>query len=577
MSCQTVVSVRRCEWLHSHYLTVFDRLCLNKIKIIFAFVFGLHYLCEEIGIVTFNVNNPESSMVQKMPIGIQSFEDLRRKGFAYVDKTSFVYKMVTEGKYYFLSRPRRFGKSLLLNTLESYFLGKRDLFDGLAIAALEHDWVEYPVLHLDLNTQNYSNPEALDSILNMHLCLWEDNYGRVDSEDTLGLRFMGVIRRAFEQTGRQVVILVDEYDKPLLQAIGKPELQDAYRAMLKGFYGALKSMDGCIRFAFLTGVTKFGKISVFSDLNNLRDISMLPQFHDICGITEAELHAYFNKEVEELASAKGKTVSETYAILRENYDGYHFSSEPKAGIYNPFSLLNALLNSEIGQYWFETGTPSYLVELLREHRYVLPDLELEEPDADTLNSVDIASTNPIPVIYQSGYLTIKGYDPDFELYRLGFPNREVKQGFLKYLMPYYANTVEGKSSFEVSRFVRSLREGGIEEFMERLQSFLSACPYELEPEQERHFQSVMYILTSLCGYHVDIETHTNKGRMDMTVQTQSYVYIFEFKFNRTAEEALSQINAKGYSERFASDGRTLVKVGVNYSTALRNIDRWVIE
>ena len=577
MSCQTVVSVRRCEWLHSHYLTVFDRLCLNKIKIIFAFVFGLHYLCEEIGIVTFNVNNPESSMVQKMPIGIQSFEDLRRKGFAYVDKTSFVYKMVTEGKYYFLSRPRRFGKSLLLNTLESYFLGKRDLFDGLAIAALEHDWVEYPVLHLDLNTQKYDCPEALSSLLDEVVTKWERLYGRDESEAGIGRRFQGLIRRAFEQTGRQVVILVDEYDKPLLQAIGKPELQDAYRAILKGFYGALKSMDGCIRFAFLTGVTKFGKVSVFSDLNNLRDISMLPQFHDICGITEAELHAYFDKEVEELASAKGKTVSETYAILRENYDGYHFSSEPKAGIYNPFSLLNALLNSEIGQYWFETGTPSYLVELLREHRYVLPDLEREEPDADTLNSVDIASTNPIPVIYQSGYLTIKGYDPDFELYRLGFPNREVKQGFLKYLMPYYANTVEGKSSFEVSRFVRSLREGGIEEFMERLQSFLSACPYELEPEQERHFQSVMYILTSLCGYHVDIETHTNKGRMDMTVQTQSYVYIFEFKFNRTAEEALSQINAKGYSERFASDGRTLVKVGVNYSTALRNIDRWVVE
>ena len=284
----------------------------------------------------------------------------------------------------------------------------------------------------------------------------------------------------------------------------------------------------------------------------------------------------FVPEIKQLAERNGITESECMEALKKKYDGYPFE-ESVPGVYNPFSLLCAFNKGDIGAWWFETGTPSYLVELLREHRYVLPDLELEEPDADTLNSVDIASTNPIPVIYQSGYLTIKGYDPDFELYRLGFPNREVKQGFLKYLMPYYANTVEGKSSFEVSRFVRSLREGGIEEFMERLQSFLSACPYELEPEQERHFQSVMYILTSLCGYHVDIETHTNKGRMDMTVQTQSYVYIFEFKFNRTAEEALSQINAKGYSERFASDGRTLVKVGVNYSTALRNIDRWVIE
>ena len=516
-------------------------------------------------------------MGQKLPIGIQSFEDLRNKGFKYVDKTGHVFKLVTEGKYYFLSRPRRFGKSLLLNTFESYFLGKRELFNGLAIAKLEHDWTEYPVLHLDLNTQVYNAPQALDGILNEHLCRWEDCFGKNASENSLGLRFMGVIRRAYEKTSRQVVILVDEYDKPLLQAIGNTELQDAYRATLKGFYGALKSMDGYIRFAFLTGVTKFGKVSVFSDLNNLNDISMDAQFHDICGVSEQELRANFGVEVSELAAKLGKSVEETYAALRENYDGYHFCNEKLPGIYNPFSLLNAFYKGEIGAWWFETGTPTYLMEQLKQHDYVLPDLEHEEPDADTLNSVDIASTNPIPFIYQSGYLTIKGYDPDFELYHLGFPNREVKQGFLKYLMPYYANTIQGKSGFEISRFVRSLREGDIEGFMERLQSFLSACPYELEPQQERHFQSVMYILTALCGYHVEIESHTNKGRMDMTVKTKDYIYIFEFKFNKSAEEALRQINEKDYAEPFQSDGRSIVKVGVNFSTACRNIDRWIVE
>ena len=516
-------------------------------------------------------------MGQKLPIGIQSFEDLRNKGFKYVDKTAIVYKMETEGKYYFLSRPRRFGKSLFLNTLKSYFLGKRELFEGLAIAELEHDWMEYPVLHLDLNTRNYADKSSLEAELNKHLEQWEAKYGDKYRDRSIEERFTQVIRLAYEKTGRQVVILVDEYDKPLLQAIGNTELQDAYRATLKGFYGALKSMDGCIRFAFLTGVTKFGKVSVFSDLNNLRDLSMLPQYHDICGITETELRAYFDLEVAELASAQNMTIDEAYAALRENYDGYHFCEEGLPGVYNPFSLLNAFANRKIDYYWFETGTPTYLVELLKQHDYVLPDLEREEPDADTLNSVDIASSNPIPVIYQSGYLTIKGYDPDFELYHLGFPNKEVKQGFLKYLMPYYANTVQGKSGFEISRFVRSLREGDIEGFMERLQSFLSACPYELEPQQERHFQSVMFILTALCGYHVEIESHTNKGRMDMTVKTKDYIYIFEFKFNKSAEEALAQIDEKGYAEPYKCDGRQIVKVGVNFSTACRNIDKWIVE
>ncbi|MCQ2314467.1 MAG: ATP-binding protein [Bacteroidales bacterium] len=516
-------------------------------------------------------------MGQKLPIGIQSFEDLRNKNFKYVDKTAIVFKLVSEGKYYFLSRPRRFGKSLLLNTLESYFLGKRELFKDLAIEKLEHDWTEYPVLHLDLNTRNYKDKTGLEAELNKHLEQWESKYGDTYRNRSIEERFTQVIRLAYEKTGRQVVILVDEYDKPLLQAIGNVELQDAYRATLKGFYGALKSMDGCIRFAFLTGVTKFGKVSVFSDLNNLRDLSMLPQYFDICGITEDELRKNFKIEVSELASAQKMTIDEAYAALRENYDGYHFCEEDLPGVYNPFSLLNAFVNNKIDYYWFETGTPTYLVELLKHHQYDLSRIEKEEVVSDVLNSVDIASTNPLPVIYQSGYLTIKGYDREFGLYLLGFPNQEVKQGFVRFLIPSYTNVDEVDSGFEIRRFVRSLREGNIEDFMERLQSFLSACPYELEPEQERHFQSVMFILTSLCGYYVDIETHTNKGRMDMTVKTKDYIYIFEFKFNKSAEEALTQINEKGYAEPFAKDERNIIKIGVNFSTECRNIDKWIVE
>ena len=516
-------------------------------------------------------------MGRKLPIGIQSFEKLRTEGYCYVDKTAHIFNMVTEGCYYFLSRPRRFGKSLFLNTLESYFLGKKELFEGLAIAELEHDWTEYPVLHLDLNTEKYELPSTLEEKLGTVLNQWELLYGRDEHEKSLATRFEGVIRRAYEKTGRQVVILVDEYDKPLLQAIGNTELQDAYRATLKGFYGALKSMDGCIRFAFLTGVTKFGKVSVFSDLNNLEDISMRSQYFDVCGISEKELRANFEEEVKELAAKMEKSVDETYAALRENYDGYHFCKEAMPGVYNPFSLLNALKNSIIDQYWFETGTPTYLVELLKQHQYNLSGIEKEEVVSDVLNSVDMASTNPLPVIYQSGYLTIKGYDEEFELYKLGFPNKEVRQGFVRFLIPSYTNVDAVGSGFEISRFVRSLREGDIEGFMERLQSFLSACPYELEPQQERHFQSVMFILTALCGYHVEIESHTNKGRMDMTVKTKDYIYIFEFKFNKSAEEALAQIDEKGYAEPFLSDGRQIVKVGVNFSTACRNIDRWVVD
>ncbi len=387
---------------------------------------------------------------RKYPIGIQNFESLRKDGYMYVDKTAWVYKLVNTGRYYFLSRPRRFGKSLLLSTIEAYLEGKRELFEGLAIEQLEKNWTKHPILHLDLNTEKYTTPEALDAILDDALSSWESLYGRRESERSLSLRFQGIIRRACEQTGERVVILVDEYDKPMLQAIGNPELQTAYRDTLKAFYGALKSRDGYIKFAMLTGVTKFGKVSVFSDLNNLQDISMWDRYADVCGVSEEELLRDFSGDIRMLGEANGMSEEETLAKLRENYNGYHFC-EDCIGVYNPFSLLNTFAQKRFRSYWFETGTPTYLVELLKMHRYNLEDLAHEVTTADVLNSVDSASTNPVPVVYQSGYLTIKEYDPRFETYTLGFPNREVEEALQQindkqYTLPFSA---DGRQVFKV--------------------------------------------------------------------------------------------------------------------------------
>ena len=513
---------------------------------------------------------------QKLPIGIQSFEKLRTEGFRYIDKSHLVYKLAQSGCYYFLSRPRRFGKSLFLSTLEAYFLGKKELFDGLAVAELEKDWIEYPVLHLDLNTQKYGSAEALEYVLDKFLQAQESKYGLSSSGSYFGPRFAAVIQKAYEITGRRVVILVDEYDKPVLQVIGNDSLQEEYRSTLKGFYGALKSCDQYIQFAFLTGVTNFGKVSVFSHLNHLNDISMDQRYYDICGLTEKEIRANLSEEVESMAMELGLHPEEVYAKLKEHYDGYHFCEDNVPGIYNPFSILNALDKKKIESYWFATGTPTYLVELLKKHNYNLSCLEKEVLSSDELNSIDSASSDPIPVIYQSGYLTIKDYDKEFGLYRLGYPNKEVEEGFVKFLIPYYTNIEQTRSGFEISQFVRCLRNKDIEGFMQRLQAFLSACPYELQPDQERHFQSVMYILTTLCGFYTEVEEHTSRGRMDMTIKTDRYIYIFEFKFNSTAEAALKQISDMGYADKFKNDKREIICIGVNYSSGDRNIDRWLV-
>ena len=507
------------------------------------------------------------------PIGIQNFEKIRKDGYFYIDKTALIYQLVKTGSYYFLSRPRRFGKSLLLSTLEAYFQGKKELFDGLAMEKLEKDWIKYPILHLDLNAEKYTAPEALDQVLESALRGWEALYGAQDYERTFASRFQGIIQRACDKTGQRVVVLVDEYDKPMLQAIGNDELQKSYRETLKAFYGALKSKDGCIKFGMLTGVTKFGKVSVFSDLNNLDDISMRNQYIDICGINEQELHDNLEDELHRLASAQGMTYDEICAKLQEYYDGYHFTHN-SIGMYNPFSLLNTFKYNEFGSYWFETGTPTYLVELLKKHHYDLRRMAHEETTATVLNSIDSTSDNPIPVIYQSGYLTIKGYDQRFGIYRLGFPNREVEEGFINFLLPFYANTNAVESQFEIQKFVREVESGDYDSFFRRLQSFFADTPYELVRDLELHYQNVLFIVFKLVGFYVKAEYHTSAGRIDLLLQTDKFIYVMEFKLDGTAEEALLQINEKHYAQPFENDDRKLFKIGVNFSAEMRNIEKW---
>ena len=510
------------------------------------------------------------------PVGIQNFESLRRDGFFYVDKTALMYRLVTTGRYYFLSRPRRFGKSLLISTLEAYFQGKKELFDGLAVASLEREWKRHPVLHLDLNTQNYNSVSALEDILNEALAGWEAMYGANDTEIGFARRFAGVIRRAAVSTGERAVILVDEYDKPLLQTIGDTELKEEYKKILKSFYGALKSEDGYIRFALLTGVTKFGKVSVFSDLNNLMDISMREEYTDICGVSEAELLRDFDEDIRALAMNNGQTYGQACAQLKEDYDGYHFCPD-SPGIYNPFSLLNTFSAKRYGSYWFETGTPTYLVELLKMHSYSLYRLANEKTTSKVLDSIDSASRNPVGVIYQSGYLTIKGYIPEARIFELGFPNREVEEGFLDFLLPYYTPLEGSESGFAIWEFIQDVKAGNVDGFMERLQSFLSDCPYELARDIELHYQNVLFIVFRLAGLYTRVEYRTSRGRIDMVVQTADYVYVMEFKLDGSAEQAMQQIEEKQYALPFAKDSRKVFRIGVNFSSETRNIDKWIVE
>ena len=511
----------------------------------------------------------------KYPIGIQDFEDLQRNGYAYVDKTNFVYKLADEGKYYFLSRPRRFGKSLFLSTLEAYFQGKKELFEGLAIYDLETEWKKYPIFHIDLNTANFREKDSLYTVLNDYLTNWEDKYGARESEATLALRFKGVIARAAEKEGCGVVILIDEYDKPILQTLRDPELQAEHREQLKAFYSVLKTQDRYIKFAFLTGVTKFGKVSVFSDLNNLTDISMDHRYISICGMTEKELLTNFKEGINELAEANGDTEEATIAKLKARYDGYHFE-ENTVGIYNPFSVLNTLSRLRYKDYWFETGTPTFLVDLLKMHNYRLTDMTKERVSDDVINSVDSLSTNPIPVIYQSGYLTIKGYDERFKKYLLGFPNKEVEEGFLNFLLPLYTSA-GNNSPFLVDEFVQDVESGNPERFMQRMKAFFADTSYQVVGNAELYFQNAMYLVFKIMGFYTQVERPTSDGRIDAIIQTPNYIYVIECKLDRTADEAIKQIENNGYAEPFLMDKRKLYKIGVSFSSETRGVAEYKIK
>ncbi|MFG6427392.1 MAG: ATP-binding protein [Muribaculaceae bacterium] len=514
------------------------------------------------------------------PIGIQSFPNIREGGYIYVDKTSYIHRLVTTGKYYFLSRPRRFGKSLLMSTIEEFFKGQRDLFEGLAISDYDYDWAEYPVLHLDLSGFIVESRESLYIHLEDFFSRWEERFSIIPNRNVpAGLRFKQIILSAHEQTGRKVVILVDEYDKPLLETVGQQELQKHYRNVLRSLYSNLKSQDEHIQFALLTGVTKFGHLSIFSDLNNLNDISLDAEYSGICGITNEELHTYFNQGVKDFADSIGKTEDDVYTLLKENYDGYHFSPIGSKDVYNPFSVLNCFSKKYFSDFWFKTGTPSFLIRMIKEENLPLRQLNRYETSLSSLSDVTFELGDYISVLYQSGYLTIKSYDTEYEIATVGFPNKEVERGFFNQLMPIYTSVSKSQTSFEIVRFVKDIKTGNAEDFMIRLQSLFSDFQYDSFDLKhlEQHYQDVVYILVKLMGFHTYIEYKTASGRIDLVIKTSDYIYLFEFKMDKTATEAIDQIKNNGYLLPFNADNRKVIMIGANFSSSIRSIDSWIIE
>ena len=531
---------------------------------------------------------------RKLPIGVQSFKDLREKGFLYVDKTEYLFQLISNSKVYFLSRPRRFGKSLFLSTLAAYFRGQKELFKDLYIEKAEEAqavqegrdvWQEYPVLYFDFNTKNYADKQALIDILNLHLNEWEAQFNISKIAKAPDDRFRLLIAALFKQTGKQVVILVDEYDKPLLQTMGiNEELNEQYRNTLKAFYSVIKTCDEYIRFAFLTGVTKFSKISIFSDLNNLNDISLLPKYAGICGISQSELERTFAPEIEALAQANELTYEQTLKQLKQNYDGYCFA-QASENMYNPFSLLRVFDGQIFQSYWFATGTPTFLVNYLKDAHYYIPDLDGNvEVDEEGLQTYRAVAKEPFPILFQSGYLTIKEYIKEARLYRLGFPNDEVRYGFLKNLLPAYSSVQPDETGKSIWRFAEDIRGGKVDKFMERMQAIISGIPYDNFTDKnvklrEQNYQTAVYLVFTLMGQFVQTEVHCSTGRSDCIVQTADAVYIFEFKLfsNGSAEEALNQIKEKHYAEKYLVDGKKIVLIGSSFDEEKRTIKDWKVE
>ena len=526
----------------------------------------------------------------KYPIGIQAFERIIKEGYVYVDKTDLIYQL-TRGSIYFLSRPRRFGKSLLVSTLQNYYLGKKELFKGLKIDALEKDWKTYPVFHLDFNSDNFMNANTLQATIEKFVAEGEKLYHvEPDLELSLGRRFAYVLKAAHQQTGLRCVVLIDEYDKPLLDVMDLSEtirinnvditLEENHRNILKAFYSTFKLADADLQFVLLTGVTKFSQISVFSGFNQPNDISMTSQFESLCGITDEELENYFHSVTQELADNYGYSYEEMRNVLRRQFDGYHFG--PKmTGVYNPFSILNTFFNMDIRDYWFKTGAPTYLVRLLQDSQENLNDLTGKYYDESEFVDYRADKEMPLPMIYQSGYLTIKDYDREMRTYLLDFPNDEVKKGFVTMTANSYLATKEDTGSW-VRSAVIALKRGELEKFKTLLTSFLASIPYtarrkENETEKERYFTYTLYLIFRIASCYITyIEKEQSYGRLDCCVETPKYVYIFEFKLDGSAEAALQQVEDMGYANEFLTSGKKIYKIGVNISSETGTVADWKV-
>ena len=510
------------------------------------------------------------------PIGIQTFSKIREGNYLYIDKTAYVYRMThSASSYMFLSRPRRFGKSLLTSTLHSYFSGRKDLFHGLAMEKLEKEWTEYPVLHFDMSTAKHADSEQLLQELNLKLYGYEQIYGRLEEEVNPNQRLMGLIKRAYEQTGKKVVVLIDEYDAPLLEVVHERENLDVLRNIMRNFYSPLKACDPYLRYVFLTGITKFSQLSIFSELNNIKNISMDEPYAAICGISEDEIRLQMKDDLEGLAKKLGITPEEALMKLKENYDGYHFTS-PSPDIYNPFSLLNAFADGKFGSYWFGSGTPTYLINMLKKFGVEPSEIGNNRVSVEDFDAPTERMTSIIPLLYQSGYITIKNYDEELDLYTLNIPNKEVRIGLMKSLLPHYVGSKAPETTTMVAYLSRDIRNGDMDTALRRLQTFLSTIPQCDNTKYEGHYQQVFYIIFSLLGYYVDVEVRTPRGRVDIVLRTKTTLYVMELKLDKSAGEAMEQIDLKNYPERFALCGLPVVKVAVSFDSERCTIGDWKI-
>ncbi|MDC2573373.1 ATP-binding protein, partial [Bacteroides ovatus] len=508
--------------------------------------------------------------------GIQTFSKIREGNYLYIDKTAYVYRMThSASSYMFLSRPRRFGKSLLTSTLHSYFSGRKDLFHGLAMEKLEKEWTEYPVLHFDMSTAKHADSEQLLQELNLKLYGYEQIYGRLDEEVNPNQRLMGLIKRAYEQTGKKVVVLIDEYDAPLLDVVHERENLDVLRNIMRNFYSPLKACDPYLRYVFLTGITKFSQLSIFSELNNIENISMDEPYAAICGISEDEIRSQMEEDVDRLAKNLEVTPEEALMKLKENYDGYHFTY-PSPDIYNPFSLLTAMEKGKIGSYWFGSGTPTYLIKMLDKFGVKPSEIGRKQLKSSAFDAPTETMTDAVPLLYQSGYITIKDYNKMLDLYTLDIPNKEVRLGLMESLLPHYVDNKTPEATTMVAYLFYDIQNGDMDAALHRLQEFLSTIPYCDNTKFEGHYQQVFYIIFSLLGYYVDVEVRTPRGRVDIVLRTRTTLYLMELKLNKSAGEAMEQIDLKNYPERFALCGLPIVKVAVSFDSERCTIGDWKI-